>query len=456
MDFLNKSFAQLSDLLRSMTVGARITSGLLLAVVVISLTYLLYYRGSGPEVDLMNGVPVPPGQLDAMVAAFGKANLKDFEARGSQIRVPRGQQAKYMAALADAKVLPPNFGSYLREALNSNNYFESGKLKEEKLKVALQDELALIISKMSGIESAYVLYATDTKPGLSREKVVTASVSVKPVGTAPLDDDRVSSIRYLVAGAIAGLKPQNVNILDQNGRIHRGGGEGGGSAEDNLYLASTRNAEKHWREKVLNALAFIPNVTVEPTVILDRERFSRTKKTSLDPKPVTVNESEETTSRTHEGSAPAGRPGYQGQQPNVAASLNSRAAGSSEQQDDTKRKVVSLPSGEQVEKESVGFTPERVTVSVGIPSGYFEKVWQERNPPSEGQQSKGPDQAALTAIRLEEIARIRTHVAGMLPVAKGVTDPTELVTVTPFQEITPPKIPDPATSQRVKIGRAHV
>ena len=43
MDFLNKAIAQLSDLFRSMTPGARITAGLLLAVVVVSMGYLFQH-----------------------------------------------------------------------------------------------------------------------------------------------------------------------------------------------------------------------------------------------------------------------------------------------------------------------------------------------------------------------------------------------------------------------------
>ena len=48
MDFLNKAFAQLSDLFRSMTPGARLTAGLLLVVVIVSLGYLFTHDMSGP------------------------------------------------------------------------------------------------------------------------------------------------------------------------------------------------------------------------------------------------------------------------------------------------------------------------------------------------------------------------------------------------------------------------
>ncbi len=92
MDFLNKTFAQLTDLFRSMSPGARITSGLLLGVVVISLGYLFTHQVSGPDLDLMNGVPVAPAELPNMEAAFAKAGLDNYEVRGTQILVPRGKR----------------------------------------------------------------------------------------------------------------------------------------------------------------------------------------------------------------------------------------------------------------------------------------------------------------------------------------------------------------------------
>jgi flagellar M-ring protein FliF len=449
MDFLNKTFAQVADLFRSMTLGARITSGLLLVVVVVSLGYLFTARISSPDSDLMHGLPIPASQLPVMEAAFKKAGLSGYEVRGTQILVPRGQRAEYMAALADAKALPPNFGSALREAMNAGSMTEYGKQKEQRVKVAIQEELSLIISSMSGIESAYVLYDTDIKYGINREKVTTASVSVKPAGAAQLDESRVSSIRHLVAGAIAGLKPENVTIADLNGRVYPGSGEGGGSVEDNLYLAATKNCEQHYKAKILNALCFIPNVTVEPTVVLNKERISKSKKTQYDPKPVSYSETEESTTRTREGGGgPGGRPGYQAQQPNVGATLiASRTTSSRDEEEESKRKTLSLASGEQVEKEDVGLTPKRIAVSVGIPSSYFEKVWRERNPAEEGKQPPAPDQAALGTIRQEVSADIKKHVAALLPPAEGVNDPGELVTVTTFQDIKPPKLPAPAVSQ---------
>ncbi len=47
-------------------------------------------------------------------------------------------------------------------------------------------------------------------------------MSVKPVGKTRLDEARVSAIRHLVSGAIAGLKPENVTVSDGNGSTWHG------------------------------------------------------------------------------------------------------------------------------------------------------------------------------------------------------------------------------------------
>ena len=123
MDFLNKAFAQVSELFKSMTAAARITAGMLLVVIVISLGFLFQRQSSGPDAYLMGGEPFPAAQLPAMEAAFAKANLSAAVIEGNRVRVPRGQQAAYMGALADAGALPPNFGSYLEKALASESPF---------------------------------------------------------------------------------------------------------------------------------------------------------------------------------------------------------------------------------------------------------------------------------------------------------------------------------------------
>src|SRR4051812_39924279 len=157
MDFLSKTFAQISDLFKSMSPGARITAGMLLTVIVISLVYLFQHQSSSPDAFLMAGDPLPSAQIPAMEAAFGKAGLKEHVWEGNRLRVPKHQQATYMAALADEGALPPDLDRYLERSLTSAGPFTPRPVQLELMKAAKQTMLQTWISKMRGIEAALVM-----------------------------------------------------------------------------------------------------------------------------------------------------------------------------------------------------------------------------------------------------------------------------------------------------------
>ena len=215
MDILNRAYSQLVELFQSMTPGARLMAGLLMVAVLLGGGYFYTHQSLTPDMDLMHGVPVTPGQLPLMEAAFEKAKLKGYEIRGgTSIFVPRGQESAYMAALVAAKALPKGLGAAQREAIDNNNLLEFGPQREARMKVATQDVLAQAICEMPGIRTAYVLYNVDSRPGPFKDKVVTAAVTIQPTASDGLDAALVSSIRVMVAHAIADLKPENVAVTD--------------------------------------------------------------------------------------------------------------------------------------------------------------------------------------------------------------------------------------------------
>src|SRR5688572_14246426 len=125
MDFVNQAYAQLLELLRSMSAGTRIATALLLAVVVISLAYLFQYPLAGGDEYLLGGRPFTPSELTAIEAAFAKAGLGKSQIVGSQIRIPRGQKDAYLAAIADGNALPADFYKYLDDAIGADSPFAS-------------------------------------------------------------------------------------------------------------------------------------------------------------------------------------------------------------------------------------------------------------------------------------------------------------------------------------------
>jgi flagellar biosynthesis/type III secretory pathway M-ring protein FliF/YscJ len=217
MDVLNRAFAQLGELAKGMSPGARVTAAGALALVAACTIWLARQRDSAPDVYLMGGESFSAGQLRDMEGAFGKAGLADYEIDSQKVRVPRGQQARYMAALADESALPAEFGDHLKKTVSTQGFTLSGWRQEAQTKVAIQHELQLVIQRMRGIEKAFVHIAEETSRGFPQTKTVTASVGVEPRGDQPLDDATAGAIRSFVASAWGGLKPEAVTVLDLSG-----------------------------------------------------------------------------------------------------------------------------------------------------------------------------------------------------------------------------------------------
>lgn len=455
MDFLNKAMAQLAELFRSMSAGSRVTAGLLLAVIVVSFALLVRWQVSGPDGYLMNGEQFPASQLPAMIAAFGEANLNDYKVEGTRIRVPRGQEAKYMAALAAKNALPHNPLDYLDRALNENPLWTDRHQRETRLRLEKQRAMSEILNQWPGIEWATVMIDEEDKPGYLKQKEKTASVTVKAEGTAALTESQIFAIRQFVASSVASLPYEKVALTDVNtGQTYRGGPENPQTALDDPYRARRRMDEKEWQEKILRALSHVPGATVSVTVELSPEHLRRERKVEHDPKKSTVLQTtEKTRTRTREGASPAGPAGYVVNGP--AALTPAKGKQNKEEEEESDRQEVNAVGALVTETVTEGMTPLRVLASVQVPSSYFERVWRERTPAPPGEQPKTPTADDLTQIRTEEIAKIRKCVAALLPAAPGVSDPTELVTVTEFQSITPTPPAPPTLLDRVVPWLLH-
>ena len=177
-----------------------------------------YVPSTTPAYDyLFGGDSIPTPALQTVEQAFAKAGLNGFAIDNGRVEVPHSQRATYLAALADAKALPPTPAP-----------------KTPEIRHAQEEELSLVIASMKGIERASVMIDTQNKAGFESTPRKTASVLVLGNGGMSLDDDQIDRIRNYVAGAIPGIKPENVAILDANGRV--------GPGDDNSHKRPQRIA----------------------------------------------------------------------------------------------------------------------------------------------------------------------------------------------------------------------
>ncbi|NQU25762.1 MAG: hypothetical protein HQ567_31115 [Candidatus Nealsonbacteria bacterium] len=444
MDFINTAMGQISDLFKSMTPGARITAGLLLVVVVVSLGYLVNYQVSGSDAYLFDGEQFSVEQARTMALAFGNAGLTDFQIDGGRIRVSQQRRAEYLKAIANSNAVLSPFGESTNDMLGEKSMFEGRDIKNQRLKAHKEDRLKRLIQAADDIEWASVVFDTATKPGFIRETINTASVTVKPVGAGQLDETRVAKIRYQVASAYAGLKSESVTITDNNGYSYPGENKTGDVSHK--YAEAKNRFEIQWNKKILNALAYVKGVSVTSDVVLEPEYIDRTTAIKYDPKTTPVYE--KTTSRdasTDEGVV-GGQVGLSAQAMKGQTLAPSSAPGMSTTDADSESVTQSLPSTQKSEQVRFTDVPQRVSVSVVVPVSYYRDVWKERNPTKEGEDPKEPEQADLDQLRTEIAAEIRSSVVTLLPTPEGITDKTELVSVTTFQDIKPEAAPEPGMS----------
>ena len=438
MDFVNKAYAQTVELFRSMSPATRIAAGLLLAVIVVSLVYLFQFQVQGGDEYLLGGRPFSPSETTAIEAAFAQAGLGGSTIVGNQIRIPRGQKNAYLAAMADAGALPADFYKHLDDATSSDNPFASGKSQEVRRANAKMKELALIVSRMQGIEAATVQYDEELRPGLGRSKQKTAMVAVWTAGRS-LDEDQVKAIRNVVGSAYAGLDRQTITITDMTSNLSYGGnaGPGGVAESESIYANHKLKYEREWQRKIAEQLVMIPGVIVGVNVEMNPEIKHSTSSFKLDPKPVTVASEETTKESTTTAAGNAGRPGALpngvGNTPQAVATATS--TGNQSTTTESRSQTQNLPGQEQSLVDLVPLPPKKVTAAIDIPASYYVKVWRERNPTPAGQTPAAPDPAELAQIETATVKRVQETVRNLLPPVIEGTNPYPHITVSTYTDL---------------------
>jgi flagellar M-ring protein FliF len=441
MDFLNQAINQVSDVFRSMTAGARITAGLLLAVVVISVGYLFQYQSTGPDEFLSGGQFLTDGQINRIEAAMAQAGLNDYQRDGNRIMVPRGLRASYLAAVADGDALPPNFHTYLESALDQGGPWESAEATRERLKIARQQMLSEIIRHMSWVKDAVVLYDEQQPRGLRRDKQVTASVSVTPLPGEALDPRRARELQKLVAHAVVGMRAEDVVITSMGGNGMGGDGAVYAEAFDNEYYQVRVAYEQYKRNSILNALRDIPGVRVEVSADLDdtvSETVQNLKPDKQGTALKTLTVEETTSSGTLDGGGP---PGVTAQGPNRQGVLPQLAQRESSKMSKTTDEANNLVGQEQRAMQRTGFTPKEDWATVTIPRSFVETIWKQRNPDAKD----APKPEDLTPISNALISQVEEIVLPLLTRQnKSGEDEYKHVRVTIVDSVPMPKIEPPS------------
>ncbi|MCI0361518.1 MAG: hypothetical protein L0211_23795 [Planctomycetaceae bacterium] len=439
MDFVNRAAAQATELIRSLSPAARLAAGLLAAVIAVSLVYLFQPEVIRGDEFLLDGRPFSAAELTAIEAAFAQAGLGGSTVAGNRIRIPRGQKAAYLAALADAHALPADFFKHFDDAFASENPFVSSRSLELKHSNAKMKELALIISRMQGIEAASVQFDEEARTGLARKGQKTAMVAVWTAG-GNLGEDQVRAIRNVVASAYAGLERGSITITDMTSHLTFGGAGPDALEGENVYASYKLQYERDWQRKIADQLSMIPGVKVNVNVEMRPETRHTSMAVKIDPNPVAVN-SRHTKKQVAPQPASGAWPGASKGIGNQPIAVMPGEAGDWASHESQSEKT-SVAGHEQVVSSSAPLAPNRVTAAIDVPASYYAKVWRERNQSLSTSSLKPVNSAALAQIETEVRERIKETVRQLLPAVEGA-DPYAHIAVSTYTDLPAPAAAPP-------------
>jgi flagellar M-ring protein FliF len=246
----------------------RIVTSAIVATLVLGLGIFAAFRLRGPDYAVLFS-NLQPAEASAAIQKLDAAKVPHRLADGgATILVPRENVYEERVALAGAGVVkggPTGFELFDKTNLGMTDFQE--RIAKTR---ATEGELERTIDGLSEVQSARVHIASP-EPSLytTTQDATTASIAVQTKPGMQLDADEVRGITQLVAGAVAGLKPENVTIVDQNGTILRPsalastGASGAGGDASALQLTQQQLAAKERYESDLQqSLQGLLNATI--------------------------------------------------------------------------------------------------------------------------------------------------------------------------------------------------
>lgn len=436
MDFFNRAYGQAVELFRSMSPGARITTGLLFLLVLTSLVFLFRQRTDGTNEFLFGGEILTQSDIAALEMAFAKAGLNGWTNEGNRIRVARSQKHTYLAAAAKENALPESFRNSSDEMLSQNSPFDSRDVRALRERNAREKVLVQTLRKMPDIEDAHVTLDDSVMEGFPPRKRRRVMVGVKAYGSKLLGDELVKTIRYTISAG-ANVDATDVTVTDLNGGlVYPGVGKTGLPTEfENLPAAYQRQYEGHYKQLIADALSMIPGVTVAVHVELDKEMNNETRSVKYDDKPTGIETNSETKELSSTTDRTAGRPGAvpNAVAPNQPAQIAS--AGGESTATENRENQKSVVGATETRTQKAGLSPTLVTATIGIPKKYFAQIWRQQNPAAKGDPEKDPPNDELTTIETKTIDEIQKSVANLLPRSTKGDSTLQLVKVLTYTEI---------------------
>lgn len=261
------NFSELLEKIKSSPLILLILASSVAIVIIVAL--FLWARSPNYNV-LFSNVESQDG--GAIVQQLEQLNIPfQFADNGSTILVP--SEVVFETRMKLAQMGLPRGGAIGFELLDRDNFGISQFTEQVNYQRALEGELARTIESLNSVVRARVHLAIPKPSLFVREQTEpSASISLTLHNGRTLDESQINAIVYLVSGSVSKLSPDNVTIVDQNGRLltNRRGNSGlSGNADQLRIIEENEQRLKHNIENILAPVVGNGNVRAQVTLDMD-------------------------------------------------------------------------------------------------------------------------------------------------------------------------------------------
>ena len=435
-----QAYAHVYDLFLSMTLGNRIIALLLVAVLLLSVGYLLAsaMKTEGQARDkyeaLYNGRHFSQNEQKAIIDVLGKNSYTDHIWRGDQLYVAKKSEPKYVGALAKEKAIG-DIGTIGVEGAEGIGVLD-GRERTVRRSFEIQKKVVeeAIVTTFSEIASAAVLAEKRGEWDRNiwhRKEIKSVAVTIVPTHFKRLPDSIVYAIANIVSMSFGITDTKNeIRIIDgRNHRTYNGKGEeiSGGAT----YLTETAKYQDFYQEQISRLLNEIPGAQIETAVKLKQEYDTQVFRVQHEKPVAMIHQHVYGRDYLNQGWWWRGRPGQIAQ---FSRTLIDPPLGPDQMPKTTEKiheaeHTNALP-GTETRSRLWELVPERVSVSIRIPMDYVREQWFLRNS-SQGETPEKPKQEELEAEKELITAKTKKSVAKLLQEFKSprAPDALELVEV---------------------------
>ncbi len=281
-EFFKQLISQLSSIWQRLTLQQKIITSSLVIFTFLGLISLMVWSKSTPAGNTMHPLYSNLEIDDAAAVAeqLQKSNIK-FKAENEGRTILVDKDKIYQARMALAKAGLPKSHGVGYELFDKTNLGMTDFVQKVNARRALEGELQRTIEGLEEVKSARVhIVVPEPTIFLDNQKDAKASVVVRMAPGRELAKEQIRGITFLVSSSVDGLRPQNISIIDFEGKLLSNpfcGDETAMASSQNMEIQ--QNVEKYLAAKadqILSEVLGPSKAKVKVSVLMDFDKAEKT------------------------------------------------------------------------------------------------------------------------------------------------------------------------------------